>query len=159
MLQAGKSPVPFPLRSLKFGVDSASKRNGYQKMFLANRARQALKVNNLTIGKDCAGEVQQQLYTTDPTSRRRGRPTSTNPQLSKDNLKNKENWSRFPDAFLTTRQTGRLTVWPLVTFYFHFCWRFLLRQLQEQSGIFSTLSRPGLPSFLSHWYWWLSPQG
>jgi hypothetical protein len=40
--------------------------------------------------KDCAGEAQQQLLTTEPSSRQSGRPTSTNPQLSKDNYKNKK---------------------------------------------------------------------
>jgi hypothetical protein len=35
---------------------------------------------------DCAGEGQQQLYTTDSSSRRRGRPTSTNQQLSDSNI-------------------------------------------------------------------------
>jgi hypothetical protein len=34
---------------------------------------------------DCAGEGQQQLQTTDPSSRQRERPTSTNPQLSESN--------------------------------------------------------------------------
>jgi hypothetical protein len=34
---------------------------------------------------DCAGEVQQELYTTDPPSRQRERPKSTNPQLSDSN--------------------------------------------------------------------------
>jgi hypothetical protein len=34
--------------------------------------------------KGCAGDAQQKLETTDPTSRQRGRPTSTNPQLSKN---------------------------------------------------------------------------
>jgi hypothetical protein len=34
---------------------------------------------------DCAGEGQQQLQTTDPSSRQRGRPKSTNPQLSDNN--------------------------------------------------------------------------
>jgi hypothetical protein len=29
--------------------------------------------------KGCAGDVQQQLKTTDSTSRQRGRPASTNP--------------------------------------------------------------------------------
>jgi hypothetical protein len=33
--------------------------------------------------KGCAGDAQQKLKTTDPTSRQRGRPTSTNTQLSK----------------------------------------------------------------------------
>jgi hypothetical protein len=36
---------------------------------------------------DCAGEDQQQLLTADPSSRKRGRPTSTTPQLS-DSKKN-----------------------------------------------------------------------
>jgi hypothetical protein len=40
--------------------------------------------------RDCAGEAQQQLKTTDPNSRQRGRPTSTNMQLSKDNFKKEE---------------------------------------------------------------------
>jgi hypothetical protein len=34
---------------------------------------------------DCAGECQQQLSTTDPSSRQRQRPISTNPQLSVSN--------------------------------------------------------------------------
>jgi hypothetical protein len=32
--------------------------------------------------KDCAGDALQKLKSTDPTSRQRGRPTSTNPKLS-----------------------------------------------------------------------------
>jgi hypothetical protein len=35
--------------------------------------------------KDCAGEDQQQLYTTDPSSRKRKHPTSTKPKLSDSN--------------------------------------------------------------------------
>jgi hypothetical protein len=38
--------------------------------------------------KGCAGDAQQNLKTTDPTSRQRGRPTSTNLQLSKTNSEN-----------------------------------------------------------------------
>jgi hypothetical protein len=34
---------------------------------------------------DCADEGQQQLQTTDPSSRQRERPTLTNPQLSESN--------------------------------------------------------------------------
>jgi hypothetical protein len=34
---------------------------------------------------DCVSEGQQQFYTTDPSSRQRKRPTSTNPQLSDSN--------------------------------------------------------------------------
>jgi hypothetical protein len=34
--------------------------------------------------KGCAGYAEQKLKTIDPTSRQRGRPTSTNPQLSKN---------------------------------------------------------------------------
>jgi hypothetical protein len=33
--------------------------------------------------KGCSGDAQQKLKTTDPTSRQRGLPTSTKPQLSK----------------------------------------------------------------------------
>jgi hypothetical protein len=33
--------------------------------------------------KDCAGDARQKLKSTDPTSRQRGRPTSTNQKLSK----------------------------------------------------------------------------
>jgi hypothetical protein len=39
----------------------------------------------LGLENDCAGVGQQQLYTTDPSSRQRGRPKSTNPQLSDNN--------------------------------------------------------------------------
>jgi regulator of extracellular matrix RemA (YlzA/DUF370 family) len=35
--------------------------------------------------KRCIGDAQQKLKSTDPTYRQRGRPTSTNPQLSKNN--------------------------------------------------------------------------
>jgi hypothetical protein len=35
--------------------------------------------------KGCAGDARQKLKTADPTSRQRGRPTSTNAQLSKSN--------------------------------------------------------------------------
>jgi hypothetical protein len=35
--------------------------------------------------KDFAGDAGQTLKTTGPTSRQRGRPASTNPQLSKNN--------------------------------------------------------------------------
>jgi hypothetical protein len=35
--------------------------------------------------KDCADEDQQQLYTTDPSSRQKERPTSINLQLSDSN--------------------------------------------------------------------------
>jgi hypothetical protein len=61
--------------------------------------------------KGCAGDARQNLNTTDPTSRQRGRPTSTNPQLSKNNPRDKgKNWSRVPDGCLTPGRTGRLTV-------------------------------------------------
>jgi hypothetical protein len=36
--------------------------------------------------KDCAGEGQQHLQKTDPTSRQRERPTKTNPRLSDSNI-------------------------------------------------------------------------
>jgi hypothetical protein len=44
---------------------------------------------------DCADEGQQQLQTTDPSSRQRERPTSTNPQLS-DSVKNVVVSPRWP---------------------------------------------------------------
>jgi hypothetical protein len=51
------------------------------------------------------------LQITDPSSRQRGCPTSTSPQLSKNNQREKgKNWSRVSDRCLTPRRTGRLTV-------------------------------------------------
>jgi hypothetical protein len=55
---------------------------------------------------DCAGEGQQQLQTTDASSRQRERPTSTNPQLSASN----QDLPQAPDWCFIQRQTGRLTV-------------------------------------------------
>jgi hypothetical protein len=58
-----------------------------------------------------AGDARQNLTTTDPTSRQRGHPTSTNSQLSKNNQSEMgKNWSRVPDGCLTPGRTGRLTV-------------------------------------------------
>jgi hypothetical protein len=60
--------------------------------------------------KGCAGDDRQKLKITDPTSRQRGRSTSTNPQLSENNQREKrKNWSRVPDGCLTPRRTDRLT--------------------------------------------------
>jgi hypothetical protein len=67
--------------------------------------------NGLRSEKGCAGDARQKLKTIDPTSRQRGRPTLTNPQLSKNNQREKEkNWLRVPDGCLTPRRTSRLTV-------------------------------------------------
>jgi hypothetical protein len=61
--------------------------------------------------KGCAGDARQKLKSTDTTSRQRGRPTSTNPKLSKNNQsENGKNWWRVPDGCLTPVWTGRLTV-------------------------------------------------
>jgi hypothetical protein len=57
----------------------------------------------------CAGYALQKLKTTDPTCRQRGRPTSTNPQLSNNQTEKEKNWSRVPDGCLTPGRTGRLT--------------------------------------------------
>jgi hypothetical protein len=66
--------------------------------------------------KSCAGDDQQKLKITDPTSRQRGRPTSTNQQLPKNYQRgNGKNRSRIPDGCLTPRQTGRLTVGRTIT--------------------------------------------
>jgi hypothetical protein len=61
--------------------------------------------------KGCADDAGQELKSTDPTSRQRGRPTSTNPKLYTNNQReNGKNWSRIPDGCLTPGRTGRLTV-------------------------------------------------
>jgi hypothetical protein len=61
--------------------------------------------------KDCAGDAEQKLKTAQPTSRQRGRRTSTNPQLSKNTQRKKgKNWLLVPNGCLTPRRTGRLTV-------------------------------------------------
>jgi hypothetical protein len=64
---------------------------------------------------DCAGEDQQQQLITDPSSRERGRYKITNPQLSKDNFKEKEKLVTDPYGGLTPGQTGRLTVGRKIT--------------------------------------------
>jgi hypothetical protein len=67
--------------------------------------------------KGCAGDARQKLKSTDPTSRQRGRPTSTNPKLSTNNQsENGKNWSRVPDGCLTPRQTGQQTIGCNITF-------------------------------------------
>jgi hypothetical protein len=63
----------------------------------------------IRLEKDCAGEVQQQLKTIDPSSRQIWCIASRNPSLSKNYLKKERNWSRVPDERLTPRETGRLT--------------------------------------------------
>jgi hypothetical protein len=60
--------------------------------------------------KGCAG-VAQQLKTTDPTSRQREHPTSTNTETKGE----KEKLFAVPDGSLTARQTGRVTVGRNVT--------------------------------------------
>jgi hypothetical protein len=60
--------------------------------------------------KDCAGEAQQQLKTAGATSRQRGCPTLTNPQLTRNHFKKEKNWLRIPDGCLTPGQTGLLPV-------------------------------------------------
>jgi hypothetical protein len=39
--------------------------------------------------RDCAGNARGKTETTDPSSRQRGNPTSVNPQLSKNNYREK----------------------------------------------------------------------
>jgi hypothetical protein len=67
--------------------------------------------------KGCAGDAQKKLKTADSTSRQRGRPTSTNPKLSKKNNQREigKNWSRVPEECLTPRRTGRVAVGRNVT--------------------------------------------
>jgi hypothetical protein len=66
--------------------------------------------------KGCAGDIRQKLKSTDPTSRQRGGPTSTNPNCLKNNqTENGTNWSWVPDGCLTPGRTGRLTVGSSIT--------------------------------------------
>jgi hypothetical protein len=77
-------------------------------------------INSDNIKKGCA---QQKLRITDPTSRQRGRLTSTNSQLCKNNYREKgKNWSGVSDGCLTPRQTGRLTVGRNITLTFALTW-------------------------------------
>jgi hypothetical protein len=56
--------------------------------------------------KCCAGDARQKLKSTDPTSRQRGRPTSTNPKLSKKIIKERMGKT----GRVIPRRTGRRTV-------------------------------------------------
>jgi hypothetical protein len=60
--------------------------------------------------RDCAGEALQQQWITDQSSRQRRRYKITNPQLSKENFKEKEQLVTGPDGGLTPGQTGRPNV-------------------------------------------------
>jgi hypothetical protein len=55
-----------------------------------------LSLEGLRPERDCAGEHQQQQYNIDPSSRQRGRYKITNPQLSKENFKEKEKFVAGP---------------------------------------------------------------
>jgi hypothetical protein len=59
--------------------------------------------------KGYAGDARQRLKSTDPTSRQRGRLTSTNPKLPKKKMENGKHLSQVPDGCLITRRTGRQT--------------------------------------------------
>jgi hypothetical protein len=58
---------------------------------MANVANLLIIIEDLT-RSNCA--LLEKLKTADPTSRQRGRPTSTNPQLSKNNRREKEKIGR-----------------------------------------------------------------
>jgi hypothetical protein len=67
--------------------------------------------------KGCAGDARQKLRSTDPSSRQRVLPTSTDLKLPKNNqIENGKNWSWVPDGRLTPGRTGRLTVGRNITF-------------------------------------------
>jgi hypothetical protein len=79
----------------------------------------------LRFEKGCTGYSQQKLKTTDSTSRQRGRPTSTNPQLSKNNqIEKGKNWSWVPDGCLTARLTDWLSV-VMWLWLWHWLWLWL----------------------------------
>jgi hypothetical protein len=65
----------------------------------------------------CVYDGQQQLETTDPSSRQIGRPVSTNPQLSDSNT----DLVLDLDGCLTPKQTGLLTVGYTITLTFSYC--------------------------------------
>jgi hypothetical protein len=69
----------------------------------------------LSSEKGCAGDDQQKLKSIDPTSRQRGRPTSTKPKISKKQIENGKNWSWVPDGCLIPRRTGLQTVGRKIT--------------------------------------------
>jgi hypothetical protein len=58
-----------------------------------------------------SSQAQQQQYITDPSSRQRGHHKISNPQLSKENFKEKEKLVSGPDGDLTP---GWLANWPSV---------------------------------------------
>jgi hypothetical protein len=66
------------------------------------------------------------LKSTDPTSRQRGCPTSTNPRLLKKNnqRENGKNWSRVADGCLTLGRTARLSVVIHITLTLTLIWTF-----------------------------------
>jgi hypothetical protein len=94
--------------------------------------------------------IASQLKITDPTSRQRGRPTSTNPQLYQNNQREKEkNLSRVPDVCLIQRQTGRLTVGRNITLTLtltsitvFFCRTYTIPKLSPWSESASELYQP-----------------
>jgi hypothetical protein len=67
----------------------------------------ALSPAGLRPERHCADEDQQQHSITDPSSRQRGRYKITNPQLSKDNFKEKEKLAVGPRWVPDTK-----TDWP-----------------------------------------------
>jgi hypothetical protein len=62
--------------------------------------------------KGCTGNARQEQKSTDPTSCQRGRPTSTNPKLSKKNNRreNGKNWFWVPGGCLIPSWIGQRTV-------------------------------------------------
>jgi hypothetical protein len=79
--------------------------------------------NGLGPDNDWAGEGQYQLQTTDPSSRQRERPTSTNPQLSDSNqdlvispkrvLYSKTDWPTDRRSYYKTQTQTEVTKLPL----------------------------------------------
>jgi hypothetical protein len=62
----------------------------------------------LSSEKGCAGDARQKLKSTDPTSRQRGRLTSSNPKLSKNNQN--EEWEKL--VAVPSWVTATNTDWP-----------------------------------------------
>jgi hypothetical protein len=72
----------------------------YRQAYPPTRDDMVMSPAGLGPENDCAGEDQKQLQTTDPSSRQKGRPTLTNPQMTETKV----------DGSLTPKQTSRLTI-------------------------------------------------
>jgi hypothetical protein len=76
-------------------------------------------------------------------------PRINKPKLSKDNYKNKKNWSRVSDGSLTPRQTGQLTVGHNITL----TWA-IQSEPRVQRGSVGRQTSPSLRLLWNNSPWW-----